>query len=136
MLASVSLVVLLGTGAAACGGGSTSQTPAQKKAAITTTWTTFFNASTPASQQVALLQNGTAHKTQIDQLRGKLPPGTMAQVKSITLSGNTATVHYEATAHGTVLVANATGTAVDVNGKWLVSQTTFCGLVALAGAHC
>ncbi len=35
---------------------------------------------------------------------------------------------------GTPLLAGQTGYAVNVNGKWLVSQNTFCALICLRAA--
>lgn len=119
---------------AAC---SSQESPAQAKAAITTTWTSFFNANTPTSGQVALLENGSAHQSQIAQLHHLLPAGVMAKVGAIALNGTTANVTYTILAGGQALLgSSSSGQAVEIGGKWLVSEKTFCSLIALAGAKC
>ncbi|MGH9075051.1 MAG: hypothetical protein ACRDZQ_13185 [Acidimicrobiales bacterium] len=134
------LLALLGLGAAACGGGGPSPTttasPAQAKAAVTKTWTTFFDAATPESKQVALLQDGSKYKPLITKVRKLLPAGTTADVKAVKVNGTHATVSYALSTNGSALLPSATGQAVDVNGRWLVSSTTFCSLVSLTGSHC
>lgn len=163
----VLLIAVLALAAAACGGGgshgsttstsgsssapgsatSSSASPSSSsgtgssqsaaKAAIIKTWTTFFNASTPASEQAALLQDGAARTAQVVQLRRFLPPGLTTTVKSVAIHGATATVTYVLMANGRALLGQtSTGTAALVNGKWLVSNMTFCSLISLEGAHC
>jgi hypothetical protein len=142
-------IVALGAvlaGAVACSssssGGSTppATTPtatntAAATAQITTNWETFFNKNTPQATTVSLLQNG-ASLTQAVQLAAKINKNAglnqRAKVKKVTFTSPTsATVTFALLNGTTPVLPNSEGTAVLVNGKWLVSETTFCTLVSL-----
>jgi hypothetical protein len=101
-------------------------------AEITANWEKFFNASTPTSQRVALLQNGSAFAVAISGL-SHLVSGLGAQVTSVTVtSPTTATVKYNLTASGSSLLSGQTGTAVYENGTWKVGDASLCSLLKLA----
>ena len=101
-------------------------------AQITANWEKFFNASTPTSQRVALLQNGTAFATAIGSLT-HLVNGLGATVTGVTVNSPTsATVTYNLTAGGSSLLSHQTGTAVYDNGVWKVGDASMCGLLKLA----
>jgi len=113
---------------------ATSSAPATGNAAaqITANWEKFFSSSTPTSQRVALLQNGTAFATAIASL-SHLVSGLGATVKSVTVNSPTsATVTYNLTAGGSSLLSHQTGTAVYENGVWKVGDASLCGLLKLA----
>ncbi|MGH9129847.1 MAG: hypothetical protein ACRDY2_13040 [Acidimicrobiales bacterium] len=142
---SLSLAAVLGVVAAGCGGTSptttnsttpTTQSAAQVTAAVTSAWTKFFNYSTPTATRVSLLQDGTKYKAVISSLSKLLPKGTSVTVQGVKPAGTTASVTYSINVGSASLKSGLTGTAVNMNGKWLVSSTTFCGLLALAGATC
>ena len=152
----LSALALVAVTAAACGGSSsggsegsntpatgTSSTPAAvatapadeaaAKTEITTAWETFLSSKTSSADAVALLENG-------DQLGAALKKAHQedkatggkrsAKVKKITFTSPTnATVNYILHAAGQVL--NSAGTAVLQDGKWKVSEVTFCTLVVL-----
>ena len=100
-------------------------------AQITANWEKFFNASTPTSQRVALLQNGAAFAVAISGL-SHLVSGLGATVTSVTLTSPTsATVKYNLTAGGSSLLTGQTGTAVFENGTWKVGDASLCGLLKL-----
>ena len=100
-------------------------------AEITANWEKFFNASTPTSQRVALLQNGAAFAVAIDGL-SHLVSGLGATVTSVTVTSPTsATVKYNLTASGSTLLSGQTGTAVYENGTWKVGDASLCGLLKL-----
>jgi hypothetical protein len=100
-------------------------------AQITTNWEKFFNSSTPNSERVTLLQNGSAFAGAISGLTS-LVSGLGAKVTSVTLtSATTATVKYNLTAGGTSLLNNQTGTAVLDNGVWKVGDASLCALLKL-----
>ena len=100
-------------------------------AQITANWEKFFNASTPTSQRVALLQNGAAFAVAISGL-SHLVSGLGATVTSVTVTSPTsATVKYNLTASGSSLLSGQTGTAVYENGTWKVGDTSLCGLLKL-----
>lgn len=159
------LVVLLGIGVAACGGGSNSSSkatttstkaappssttssapatgqgptdPTAAKAAITNTWETFFTGSSGVDSKVSLLQNGSQFRSTIQAgSSNPLASSTMAKVTNVTFSSPTsANVTYDITSGGKVLLPNQTGMAVLSNGKWLVSDSAFCGLLSLQGGQ-
>jgi purine-cytosine permease-like protein len=100
-------------------------------AQITANWEKFFNSSTPNSERVTLLQNGSAFAGAISGLTS-LVSGLGAKVTSVTLtSATTATVKYDLTAGGTSLLNNQTGTAVLDNGVWKVGDASLCDLIKL-----
>ena len=150
-------LVLVAVTAAACGGGSSgggtppssappaqsSSTPAAEatapadeaaaKAEITTTWETFFSSKTGTADAIALLENGDQLGPALKkaQQEDKATGGNRsAKVKKITFTSATnANVNYILHAGGTTL--NSAGVAVLQDGKWKVSQITFCTLVIL-----
>ena len=102
-------------------------------AEITTNWEKFFNASTPLSQRVALLQNGTSFSSAIDSF-SKLPlaNGIGAKVTGVTVtSATSATVTYAIVSGSTTLLGGQTGTAVYQDGMWKVGDASLCNLFKL-----
>lgn len=146
---------------AACGGSSpasagssapasTSSAPATSPAAastssgasagtvatITSNWEAFFNAKTPDSKRVALLQDGTQFQSVISSQSGSsLASLATAKVTHVTLSSPTqAAVTYTILVSGTPELKNQSGTAVLQNGTWKVSVASFCGLLTIENA--
>ncbi len=102
-------------------------------AQITANWEKFFNASTPLSQRVALLQNGTSFSSAIDSF-SKLPlaNGIGAKVTGVTVtSATSATVTYAIVSGSTTLLGGQTGTAVYQDGMWKVGDASLCNLFKL-----
>jgi purine-cytosine permease-like protein len=100
-------------------------------AEITANWEKFFNASTPTSQRVALLQNGSTFAAAIAGL-SHLVTGLGAKVTAVTVnSDTTATVTYNLTAGGSSLLSGQTGKAVYENGVWKVGDASLCTLIKL-----
>ena len=102
-------------------------------AQITANWEKFFNASTPLSQRVALLQNGTSFSSAIDSF-SKLPlaNGIGAKVTGVTMtSATSATVTYAIVSGSTTLLGGQTGTAVYQDGMWKVGDASLCNLFKL-----
>jgi purine-cytosine permease-like protein len=100
-------------------------------AAITANWEKFFSSSTPVSEKVTLLQNGSAFSTAISGLMS-LVSGLGAKVTNVTVnSATSATVTYNLTTKGTSLLSNQTGKAVYVDGVWKVGDASLCGLLKL-----
>jgi purine-cytosine permease-like protein len=111
---------------------SASSNGAAAAAQITANWEKFFSSSTPTSQRVALLQNGTAFAAAIGSLT-HLVNGLGATVTGVTVNSPTsATVTYNLTAGGSSLLKNQTGTAVYDNGVWKVGDASLCSLLKLA----
>jgi hypothetical protein len=102
-------------------------------AEITTNWEKFFNASTPLSQRVALLENGSSFSSAIDSF-SKLPlaNGIGAKVTGVTVTSATmATVNYSIVSGSTTLLGGQTGTAVYQDGTWKVGDASLCNLFKL-----
>jgi hypothetical protein len=100
-------------------------------AQITANWEKFFNSSTPNSERVTLLQNGSAFAGAITGL-ASLVSNLGAKVTNVTLtSATTATVTYDLTSGGSNLLNNQTGTAVLQDGVWKVGDASLCGLIKL-----
>jgi len=101
--------------------------------AITTDWEAFFNAKTPTSKRVALLQDGSQFASVIKAQAGSgLAALATAKVTHVTVNSPTqATVTYEILVSGTPELKNQTGTAVLQNGTWKVGVASFCGLLTL-----
>ena len=120
-------VLALGLIAAACGSGGGSESPAQAKAKITTAWQNFFDPAVPLAQKKNLVENYNA-----------LLPILQQQQNNPAAQGIKAKVSYDiANAQtGEALLPNASGDAVKQDGKWKVSQFTFCQLLALGGGKC
>jgi hypothetical protein len=121
-----------GTSTGSTGGGTSGTAEAQIKA----NWEKFFSSSTPNSERVALLQNGTTFSSAITSLSSSpLAAGLSAVVTSVTLTSATqATVKYNLVAAGQAVQSGATGTAVLENGVWKVGDASFCGLLTEAGS--
>jgi hypothetical protein len=104
---------------------------------IRQSWVTFFKGSTPASAKIALLQRGSSVAPVINAQAGNpLAIGTAATVSAVKVrSPKRATVRYTITIDGKPALANQSGLAVKVGDHWLVSLTSFCGLLALEGTH-
>jgi purine-cytosine permease-like protein len=101
-------------------------------AQITANWEKFFSSSTPTSQRVALLQNGTAFAAAISGL-SHLVSGLGATVTAVTVNSPTsATVTYNLKAGGSSLLSGQTGKAVYENGVWKVGDASLCSLLKLA----
>jgi lysozyme family protein len=102
-------------------------------AEITANWEKFFNASTPLSQRVALLQNGSSFSSAIDSF-SKLPlaGGIGAKVTGVTVnSATSATVTYSLVSGSTTLLGGQSGIAVYQDGTWKVGDASLCNLFKL-----
>lgn len=156
------LIILAGAlsmGAAACGSSSTtgastpssSSPPASTSAPASTStsapasgnsaaektisanWVAFFNAKTPTSKRIALLQDGSAFATIIKSQAGSgLAGSASAKVTKVTVTTPTqAKVTYDILVGGQPALSGKTGVAVKQGGTWKVGVASFCGLLAL-----
>lgn len=108
---------------------------AAAEAAIKTNWAAFFSKSTPLAKKLDYLQRGSTMQAAVEQF-GKDPRTSQASAKItgvFVTSPSAATVNYQVLLAGRVALPSAVGTAVYEDGAWKVSDTTFCGLLALAG---
>ncbi len=112
------------------GTGSTADAAAQ----ITANWEKFFDASTPVTEKVKLLQNGTALESAIKTFASfPLASGIGAKVTNVTVTSATkAAVTYNLTSSGgSALLSNQKGVAVYQDGTWKVGDESLCGLFRL-----
>lgn len=118
---------------------SASATPSFDRAAaeaeIKQNWAAFFSKDTPLAKKLDYLQRGSAMRAAVEQF-GKDPRTSQASAKvtgvSVT-SPTMATVTYQVLLAGRVALPGASGTAVQEDGAWKVSDSTLCGLLALTG---
>lgn len=99
---------------------------------ITKNWEEFFDAKTPVSRRVALLENGASFESVIKaQASSPLASAASAKVDSVTLiSSKAASVKYSILVGGTPELTQ-TGMAVLQGGVWKVGVRSFCGLLTL-----
>jgi hypothetical protein len=117
---------------------SNNLTAAQKAADATSikdSYVTFFAANTAMSTRAALLQNGSqfsqAMQGEFSQLANEKPSVTLNSVN--VTNPSTASVNYTVDLNGQPVLKDQNGSAVKVNGKWLVSDLTLCQLLGMAG---
>ncbi len=129
----VFLIFCLGSALSACGGSSSNT--AADLAAIKSGWANFFSGSTSAKEKVSLLQNGKQFSQIINlALQQPIEKTASATVSKVVLdSSSKATVTYSLNLGGKPVLQDQTGTAVKVNGKWQVGDSSFCGLLSLEG---
>src|SRR5215469_2162423 len=115
---------------------ATSPGGAAAVAAITTNWEAFFNAKTPVSRRIALLEDGSQFASVIHAQAGSgLAALATAKVTHVTISSPTmATVAYDILISGTPQLKNQSGVAVYQNGTWKVGVSSFCGLLLIENA--
>jgi hypothetical protein len=119
-----------GSAASSPGTGSTADATAQIKA----NWEKFFDASTPVTEKVKLLQNGAALESAIKAFANfPLANGIGAKVTNVTVSSATkAAVTYNLTSSsGGALLSGQKGVAVYQDGTWKVGDESLCGLFRL-----
>ena len=114
---------------------STPTSQAADVARIKAAWTEFFAGTTPAARKQALLQNGHAFAA----LLAAQAQSSMARSTSVTVSRvqlprtDVAKVTYTILLSGKPALPNQIGIAVRSAGRWRVSASSFCGLLALEG---
>jgi len=110
-----------------------SSSSASAEAEIKANWEKFFNSSTPTSERVTLLQNGTKFTAAITAL-AKLPlaSGIGSTVTAVTVKSPTsAAVTYNITGNGSTLLSGQSGVAVYQDGVWKVGDASLCALFKL-----
>ena len=116
---------------AACGGGGGNPAADHIKAA----YTSFFSTNGSLAAHAALVENGAKYESVIKSfLNNPLAAGVTATVSSVTMqgAGKAKVVYTVKISLGSL--ANQTGYAVLEGGKWKVSASTLCSLVALTGS--
>lgn len=105
------------------------------EAQIKQNWAAFFSKDTPLANKLTYLQRGSTMRAAVQQF-GTDPRTRQASAKVTSVfvtSPEVATVNYQVLLAGRVALPSAVGTAVYEDGAWKVSDTTFCGLLALTG---
>jgi len=106
------------------------------QAAVASAWATFFSGATPVAGKAAVLEQGAGAAADIRTFFSLFPANLTTKVDSVVLNGTTATVTYEFFAGTSPLSARPmAGTAVLINGKWLVSQQTWDAWLAQSDIH-
>jgi len=106
---------------------------AAEENAIKTNWVAFFNAKTPVTQRVNLVQDGSKFASVIKTQAGTgLASTASATVSKVTVvSPSQATVVYSILVAGTPALKDQKGIAVYQDGTWKVGIASFCGLLTL-----
>jgi hypothetical protein len=106
-------------------------TSASAVSQITANWEKFFSSSTPNSERVQLLENGSQFASALTAFSASpLASAVTSKVDSVTLASATkANVKYDLSAAGTTVASGATGTSVLQAGVWKVGDDVFCGLL-------
>lgn len=103
---------------------------------ITTNVEALFNAATPIQDRLVYLEDGEELQGVVEQtyaILGEQASTASAQVDKVTLNDDgTATVEFQVLLAGTPVLPT-TGTVVQQDGTWVVSKTTLCDLITLAG---
>lgn len=123
------------TTASATASASPSFDSAAAEAEIKKNWAAFFSKDTPLASKLTYLQRGSTMRAAVQQF-GADPRTRQASAKVtgvFVTSPALATVNYQVLLAGRVALPSAVGTAVYEDGAWKVSDTTFCGLLALTG---
>lgn len=148
------LIVTLGLAVTACSSGSSpstkTSTPATTPtssptssgeassgsaavAAIKANWATFFDAKTPNSRRLTLLQNGSEFSAVISaQSKSILAREATSKATAVSLTGTSqAAVTYDILISGKPVLKDQHGVAVYQDGVWKVGTVSFCGLLKL-----
>jgi hypothetical protein len=101
-------------------------------------WVAFFNNQLPLDERITYLEDGEELRSFVEQqaqILGEQASQASAQVDEVTLNDDgTATVNFQILLSGQPVLPS-TGTAVQVDDKWVVSKLTLCDLIALAGTN-
>lgn len=149
------LLLVLGPALAACGddGGGESPppttpgdrttsapgtAPADRAAAeqeIRQNWEKFFNPETSLDEKKTLLENGDMMGPVLEAFSGDPRVGQVqAKVTEVAFTSPTeADVKFVLTLEGATALPDASGTAVEQDGTWKVSDKSLCALVRLSG---
>jgi hypothetical protein len=102
---------------------------------IVANWEKFFDNKTVIADRIPLLENSDKLAETITQaVASPMLKQVTAKVTAVAFESETrALVTYDILLNGAAAMSGSQGVAVLVDGKWLVSQESFCALVALGG---
>jgi hypothetical protein len=120
-------------GSSSSGSSGSSAGTSSAESAIKTNWVAFFSSSTPVSQRVSLLENGSQFAALISaQAKNALASSASATVNKVTdVTPSQASVIYSINVAGTPALTGQKGVAVKQGGTWKVGTASFCGLLQL-----
>ncbi len=98
-------------------------------------WTKFFDPKTPLKEKQAVLERGEQMAPVLQAFSGDARGGQVqAKVIKVEFTSPTeANVTYDLTLKGATALPGASGTSVEENGTWKVSDKTLCALVTMSG---
>ncbi len=100
-----------------------------------TTFSEFFAPDTPIDQRVRMLENGQRFEDLMArQERTPVAKETTAVASDVEVQGDHAVVTYTIELNGQPVLQNQRGQMVKENGRWKVSEKTFCDIEAMRGA--
>lgn len=117
---------------------TTSTTSAEdSEAAISEVTTEFFRLLGTGDRDgaIRLLENGDDYVDELVHCES-LVAGVTVQMQSVELSGDTASTLYDIQINGETVLEGSGGTAVLVDGEWLVGENTFLSLYDAAKDGC
>ncbi|MEU6558198.1 hypothetical protein [Nocardia nova] len=120
--------------AATSGAAAAAADPATTKA-VTDAFVQFFDAKQPADQRAAVVEKGDVFGPVLAaQASNPQAQGTSATVSKVsTVDATHADVTYSLLINGAPALPDQAGQAVQDNGRWKVSASTFCALLKLQG---
>ena len=131
------VVAVVAVGLAACGGSghkSTTDSTAAAQDQIRSAYEQFFSASTPLTDRVAVLQDGSRFKKVVASFASNpLAKNVHVTVSSVGVQGGSKAKVVYTVKFGNTSLGKQTGTAVLQNGTWKVGFAGLCKLVALSG---
>src|SRR5260370_41783223 len=97
-------------------------------------WEKFFASSTPVSERVKLLQNGSKFASAINSFSSNpLAQGVSSTVSSVSVTSSTeAAVKYNIDAAGQTMASNQSGKPVLEGGAWKGRDASLCNLLSAA----
>jgi hypothetical protein len=103
--------------------------------AIEANWATFFNAKTPNSRRIGLLEDGQEFTAIIKaQSTSTLARAATSKATAVSLTGtDQAAVTYTILIAGKPVLSGQHGVAVYQDGVWKVGLVSFCGLLKEEG---
>ena len=104
-------------------------------AEIVAVWEKFFDNKTAAEERIPLLENADKLTETITQaMASPMLKQVTSTVSAVAFESETrALVTFDVLLNGAAAMTGSQGVAVLVDGKWLVSQESFCTLVAFGG---
>ena len=126
-----------GTGGQSTEGGpgaaDASGLTAEQKKTITSAYETFFSGKSDADTKLGVIEDPDRFAETINaQASSGLAESTSVQVSTMDLVGpGRAAVTYTILMDDKPVLPDQTGYAVEVNGQWKVSASSFCGLLTL-----